>query len=85
LEETGFAADHWENLGDYSVDGSRGNGIAHLFLAREAHQVAERDADDLEDQEMLRLSRAEVEASVARGAFKVLPWQTAMALALLRW
>ncbi|MBG0770845.1 MAG: NUDIX hydrolase [Anaerolineaceae bacterium] len=85
LEETGFAAEHWENLGEFSVDGNRGNGIAHFFLAREAHSVAERDADDLEEQEMLFLSRAEVEAAVARGAFKVLPWQTVMALALLRW
>jgi len=85
LEETGFTAEHWENLGEFSVDGNRGNGIAHFFLAREARPVTEPDADDLEEQEMLRLSRAEVEAAVARGAFKVLPWQTAMALALLRW
>ncbi len=85
LEETGFAAEHWENLGEFSVDGNRGNGIAHFFLAREAHPVAEKDADDLEEQELLMLSRAEVEAAVARGAFKVLPWQTVMALALLRW
>jgi len=85
LEETGFAAEQWENLGDFSVDGNRGNGIAHFFLAHGAHPVAERDADDLEEQELLFLSRAEVEAAVARGAFKVLPWQTVMALALLRW
>ena len=39
LEETGFAAEHWENLGEFSVDGSRGNGIAHFFLAREASPV----------------------------------------------
>ena len=85
LEETGFASDQWENLGEFAVDGNRGNGIAHFFLARGAYPVAEPDADDLEEQELLRLSRAEVEAAVARGAFKVLPWQTVMALALLRW
>jgi ADP-ribose pyrophosphatase len=85
LEETGYEARQWESLGDFSVDGNRGNGIAHFFLAREAHPVTEPDADDLEEQEMLKLSRAEVEAAVARGAFKVLPWQTVMALALLRW
>ena len=85
LEETGYEARQWESLGDFSVDGNRGNGIAHFFLAREAHPVTEPDADDLEEQEMLKLSRAEMEAAVARGAFKVLPWQTVMALALLRW
>lgn len=85
LEEMGYVAAQWENLGEFAVDGNRGNGIAHLFLARDAHQVREPDADDLEEQVILRLSRAEVEAAVARGAFKVLPWQTVMALALLRW
>jgi len=85
LEETGYEAPHWENLGKYRVDGNRGNGTAHFFLARDAHKVCEIDADDLEEQILLTLSRAEVEAAVARGAFKVLPWQTVMALALLRW
>lgn len=85
LEETGYAADQWENLGEFAVDGNRGNGIAHFFLARSAHKVTDPDADDLEEQELLHLSRAEVEAAVARGAFKVLPWQAVMALALLRW
>lgn len=85
LEETGYSASHWEYLGEFAVDGNRGNGIAHFFLARGACQVAEPDADDLEEQIPLRLTRAEVEAAVARGAFKVLPWQAIMALAMLRW
>jgi len=85
LEETGYAARHWENLGQFVVDGNRGNGTAHFFLAREAYPVAEIDADDLEEQVLLKLSRPEVEAAVQRGAFKVLPWQAVMALALLRW
>ena len=85
MEETGYEAPHWESLGQFVVDGNRGNGVAYFFLARDAYPVAEPDADDLEEQEMLFLSRAEVEAAVARGAFKVLPWQTIMALALLRW
>ncbi|MEA3326090.1 MAG: NUDIX hydrolase [Chloroflexota bacterium] len=85
LEETGYAARVWESLGQFSVDGNRGNGVAYFFLAREAHPVAEIDADDLEEQVLLKLSRVEVEAAVARGAFKVLPWQAVMALSLLRW
>lgn len=85
LEETGYEARRWESLGQFVVDGNRGNGTAHFYLARDARSVAEVDADDLEEQVLLKLSRAEVEAAVARGAFKVLPWQTVMALALLRW
>ncbi len=85
LEETGYEAARWEHLGQFVVDGNRGNGRAHFFLARDARRVTDIDADDLEEQVLLRLSRPEVEAAVARGAFKVLPWQAVMALALLRW
>jgi ADP-ribose pyrophosphatase len=85
LEETGYKADRWESLGEFVVDGNRGNGVAHFFMARDASQVTEPNADDLEEQELLLLSRAELEAAVQRGAFKVLPWQAIMAIALLRW
>src|SRR5687767_4783157 len=36
LEETGYAADEWISHGTFVVDGNRGNGNAHLFLARGA-------------------------------------------------
>jgi ADP-ribose pyrophosphatase len=84
LEETGYAAPEWISLGTYAVDGNRGCGRAHLFLARDARPVKAIDADDLEEQEMLILTRQEIEAALHDGAFKVLPWSTAVALALLR-
>jgi ADP-ribose pyrophosphatase len=84
LEETGYEAVDWINLGTYFVDGNRGAGKAHLFLAREAYRVAEPDADDLEEQDLLQLTRAEVEAALVAGEFKILPWPTVMAMALLR-
>jgi len=83
LEETGYEAPDWIDLGHYSVDGNRGAGMAYLFLARGARCMAEADADDLEEQELLRLGRPEMEAALAAGEFKVLPWTTAVALALL--
>ncbi|HET92203.1 MAG TPA: NUDIX hydrolase [Chloroflexi bacterium] len=83
LEETGYQAAEWILLGDYVVDGNRGAGAAHIFLARGAQHVAEPDADDLEEQELLLLSRADIEAALAAGAFKSLPWASTVALALL--
>jgi ADP-ribose pyrophosphatase len=65
------------------LDGNRGGGHGHLFLARGARKVAEPDADDLEEQELLTLSRAEVEAALLAGEFKVLSWATVVALALV--
>ena len=83
LEETGYEAPAWISLGHYRVDGNRGAGVAHFFLAQGAHRVAEADADDLEEQELHRLSRSEIEAALAGGEFKLLPWATIAALALL--
>jgi ADP-ribose pyrophosphatase len=84
LEETGYQAAEWIGLGSYHVDGNRGAGSANLFLARGARRVQERHADDLEEQELLRLSRAEIQATLAAGEFKVLAWAAAVALALPR-
>ena len=74
----------WIDLGKYAVDGNRGAGTAHLFLARGAEWRQPIDADDLEEQELLLLTRAEMRAALQRGEFKVLPWATAVALALCR-
>jgi ADP-ribose pyrophosphatase len=82
LEETGYEASEWVELGHYCVDGNRGAGTAYLFLAQGARRVDQARADDLEEQQLLRLSRPEVEAALAAGEFKVLAWATVLALAL---
>lgn len=84
LEETGYESHSWLSLGSYTVDGNRGAGTAHLFLARDARRVAEPISDDLEEQQLLHLSRSEFEAALAAGEFKVLAWATIVALALLQ-
>jgi ADP-ribose pyrophosphatase len=83
LEETGYEATEWIGLGTYAVDANRGVATAYLYLARDARQVAAPDADDLEDQHLLLLSRDEAATALLRGEFKVLPWAAAVALALL--
>jgi ADP-ribose pyrophosphatase len=82
LEETGYEAGDWTHLGSFAVDGNRGGGIANLYLARDARHVAEIDSDDVEEQELLLLSRSEMEAALDAGEFKLLPWATNIALAL---
>jgi ADP-ribose pyrophosphatase len=82
LEETGYEAEEWTSLGDYRVDANRGAGMAYFFLARGARRVAEANPDDLEEQELLHLTRSEMEAALANCEFKVLPWATIVALAL---
>lgn len=84
LEETGYVAAEWTALGCYAVDGNRGCGQAHLFLATGARWVQPIHADDLEEQELLLLSHAEISAALYAGEFRVVSWSTAVALALLR-
>ncbi len=83
LEETGYKARRWVNLGVFPVDGNRGAGVAHLYLAQGAYAVSKPNADDLEEMELLLLSRQEVENALAAGEFKVLPWSATVAMALL--
>ena len=82
LEETGYVAAHWFPLGRFVVDGNRGNGFAHFFLAIGATWQQPIHADDLEEQQMLLLTRAEVAQALAAGEFQVLPWTACVALAL---
>jgi ADP-ribose pyrophosphatase len=84
LEETGYQAPDWMDLGSYVVDGNRGAGTAHLFLARNAYKVTHPHADDLEEQHLLHLSQSDVETALTTGKFKVLAWATVVALALSR-
>jgi ADP-ribose pyrophosphatase len=85
LEETGYTApdDQWRFMGTYAVDANRGCGTASLYLVTGATYVGGEIADDLEEQELVLMSRGEVERALARAEFKVLPWATALALGLL--
>jgi ADP-ribose diphosphatase len=82
-EETGHEAAEWLSLGRYVVDGNRGCGVGHLYLARGARLVSPPVADDLEEQELLTLARDEVERALLAGQFAVVSWAAAVALALV--
>ena len=82
-EETGYEALEWIDLGRYRVDANRGAGTGFFWLARQAHKVMERNADDLEEQTLLYLQRSDVEMALAKGEFKVMAWAASMAMALL--
>jgi ADP-ribose pyrophosphatase len=83
FEETGYQAAQWIDLGHYRTDANRGMGTGYLFLAQGAHFVGDTTSDDLEEQQLLHLGRAEIQAALLAGEFKVLSWATTIALALL--
>ncbi len=51
-EETGSEASNWRYLGRYFLDGNRGCGTSHIYLARDARQVA---APHLDTGEIMQL------------------------------
>ena len=83
-EETGCSATEWIELGHFPVDGNRGAGRAHFYLARGARPDGRPIPDDLEEQELLSLTRAELEAALDAGEFKGLAWAAVMSLGLRR-
>jgi 8-oxo-dGTP pyrophosphatase MutT (NUDIX family) len=82
LEETGYQASEWVNLGSHILDPNRGIATMHLFLALNAQQVAAPNNDDLEDQELLFLTRSEIESALRAGEFKILAWSAVVAMSL---
>jgi ADP-ribose pyrophosphatase len=82
LEETGYQSSDWVPLGSYRVDPNRGVAMGHLYLARNARYVTPREADDLEEQELIFLTRAEIESALANGKIQVLAWAASVAFAL---
>lgn len=83
-EETGCVASSWESLGDFAVDGNRGCGRGHFFLATGCRFEGHSISDDLEEQEEVFLTRAELRDALLAGRFGVVPWVAALSLALLR-
>lgn len=84
LEETGYVAPEWHDLGTYIVDANRGAGKAHLFLALNARFEKPPVVDDLEEQELQELTRRDMEDALAGGQFKVLAWAALVSMGLSR-
>jgi ADP-ribose pyrophosphatase len=83
LEETGYAADDWEALGTFALDGSTGCGRGHLFLARGARRVAAPRLDEMEDIEVVLFDEPALRAALREHAIAMMPTACAVGLALL--
>jgi ADP-ribose pyrophosphatase len=83
-EETGYEAPDWTPLGSFLVDPNRGVAHGHFYMAQGARKVAEPCSDDLEEQELLLMSRSELEEALREGQFKVLAWAAIVAFLLMQ-
>jgi ADP-ribose pyrophosphatase len=85
IEETGYEAEHWLDMGKFAADGNRGVGHGHLFMAIGARQTTKPSLDDLEEMTLFPLSEADFERELLNSQFKLLPWAACASLALLNW
>jgi ADP-ribose pyrophosphatase len=67
LEETGYASSQWHEFGAFVVDGNRGCGRAHVFVALAARRDSEPKRDELEPLEVRLATPAELLQDVAAG------------------
>lgn len=83
LEETGCTASKWMALSSYVVDGNRGLGRAHAFLALGVEKVQEPTVDDLEEIQIEFAGLADLEAALLDGEVATLGAAAGIAVGLL--
>lgn len=83
LEETGFEASKWDILGAFCVDGNRGCGKVHVFVASEARRVCEPKKDETEELELVFMEPAEALKALLGNELATLGPVSALALAFL--
>ncbi len=67
LEETGYKAKDWKQLGTFVGNSTRGCGTYHFFFATGAYSFQEPDSGDLEELELLLWTPEEVELAIDDG------------------
>jgi len=81
-EEIGCEANEWVPFGCYVLDPNRGVAKVYYYLALNARFVTEPDSDDLEDQELLEVTRDELEQALFAGEFKEATWGALVSMSL---
>ncbi len=81
FEETGFEAAEWQPLGAYVTQTNQRGQLMHYFRALGCRQVAEPNAGDLEETEILQLTREELSAAKIAGDLPILSQVALLALA----
>ncbi len=83
-EEAGYEATEWLDLGHYVVDGNRGCGTEHVFLARGCTRVAAPVQLDLAETTVHVVPLGSAVDSMWKGNMRELASASALALAVLR-
>jgi len=83
LEETGYEAAEWKNLGTFVVDGNRQCGTMHVFLARNARPVQSPQQDETEVLQVECWKRERLAQALQAGEIGTLAGAAAVTLGLV--
>ena len=67
LEETGYTAEEWHHLGSFTSHGNLGAGRGHYYQAINALRIQPPNSGDLEEMEVLLLSKVDLSRSLWNG------------------
>ena len=82
LEETGYASEDWQGLGSYFCSANYGCGKVHMFVAKDAHRIAEPRSEDLEQMEVILMQPKEIIEAIHHGEISALGVVAAIAIAM---
>ncbi len=80
-EETRISADEWTSLGTYMPHSNYGCGRTHFFLANHATQTASPESGDLEEMEVILMTKDDIRTAVTDG--EIVSMSTVSLLALV--
>jgi ADP-ribose pyrophosphatase len=81
-EETGYEASDWRPLGRYVLDGNRGCGHMHAFLARQARQAGRQELDEMEQIQVELLPLERLSDMLLNGEIRTIATAAATGMAL---
>jgi ADP-ribose pyrophosphatase len=83
LEETGLATESWEHLGTYVGDANYGCGRAYVLRAWNAVQVAHPNSGDLEEMEIVQMTKEEILENLVLGEIIAVAAVAALGIAII--
>lgn len=83
LEETGYQAKEWTDLGTFVMDANRHVGVGTFFLAKNAQKVTEPDHDDLEEFIVRWVSPSVLKQALFDGRVGIISYAVNIALGLI--
>ena len=81
-EDTLDAADNWQGLGSFACSANYGCGKVHMFVAKDAHWIAEPHSGDLEQMEVILMQPNEIVEAIHQGEISALGVVAAIAIAM---